>query len=264
MKIILSRKGFDSQYGKIPSPILPDGTLLSLPIPSKTDIETKFSDIYYGDKSYYDLIRSLHPGTKITDRYYCHLDPDLRAAAKTRPSEWRPAFGQEQAALKHLRNQGVGTGDLFLFFGWFKQTECINGRLAYKKGAPDQHVIYGYFQIGEIIDAPDAVPIWLQDHPHTKPERWEHPNTIFTASSRLSLYPELPGAGCLHFCDKRVLTKQGYRRSIWDLPDFFRNISISYNAHSWREDCFVSAAKGQEFVFEANGEAIEWAKNIVF
>ena len=40
MRVILSRKGFDSQYGGMPSPILPDGTLLSLPIPSKTDMET--------------------------------------------------------------------------------------------------------------------------------------------------------------------------------------------------------------------------------
>ncbi len=38
MKVILSRKGFDSSYGGCPSPILPDGTLLSLPIP-----EMKFS-----------------------------------------------------------------------------------------------------------------------------------------------------------------------------------------------------------------------------
>ncbi|MGC9779576.1 MAG: hypothetical protein HZR80_10075 [Candidatus Heimdallarchaeota archaeon] len=34
MKVILSRKGFDSSYGGHPSPILPDGTLISLPIPS--------------------------------------------------------------------------------------------------------------------------------------------------------------------------------------------------------------------------------------
>jgi len=33
MKIILSRKGFDSKNGGIASPILPDGALLSLPIP---------------------------------------------------------------------------------------------------------------------------------------------------------------------------------------------------------------------------------------
>lgn len=33
MRIIISRKGFDSKYGGVPSPILPDGRLLSLPIP---------------------------------------------------------------------------------------------------------------------------------------------------------------------------------------------------------------------------------------
>jgi len=33
MKVILSRKGFDSGYGGFPSPVLPDGTMLSLPIP---------------------------------------------------------------------------------------------------------------------------------------------------------------------------------------------------------------------------------------
>lgn len=33
MKIILSRKGFDSENGGYPSPILPDGSLLSIPIP---------------------------------------------------------------------------------------------------------------------------------------------------------------------------------------------------------------------------------------
>ena len=34
MKVILSRKGFDSASGGYPSPILPNGTLLSMPIPS--------------------------------------------------------------------------------------------------------------------------------------------------------------------------------------------------------------------------------------
>lgn len=44
---------------------------------------------------------------------------------------------------------------------------------------------------------------------------------------------------------------------------FFRQIPISYNANSWKEDCFISAAKGQEFVFEANDNALEWIKDII-
>src|ERR1022692_1176811 len=35
MRIILSRKGFDSSSGGVPSPIFPDGTTLSLFIPDK-------------------------------------------------------------------------------------------------------------------------------------------------------------------------------------------------------------------------------------
>ena len=44
MKVVLSRKGFDSASGGCPSPILPDGTLLSLPIPEmkfSKDLKTK-------------------------------------------------------------------------------------------------------------------------------------------------------------------------------------------------------------------------------
>jgi hypothetical protein len=40
MKVILSRKGFDSEYGGIASPILPDGTLLSLPIPRFSSLQS--------------------------------------------------------------------------------------------------------------------------------------------------------------------------------------------------------------------------------
>ena len=85
MKVILSRKGFDSQYGGMPSPILPDGTLLSLPIPSKTDMETKYRDLYYGNSSYYDIIHTLNPNNKIKEEYNCHLDPDIREEIKDRP-----------------------------------------------------------------------------------------------------------------------------------------------------------------------------------
>lgn len=261
MKIILSRKGFDSENGGIPNPILPDGTLLSLPIPSKTD-ETKFADLYYGDVNYYEIIQSLKPNTKIKESYTCHLDPDIRRSVINRPNGWQPAFGQEGASLRHLQKQGVGVGDLFLFFGWFRQTELIDGKLSYVKGAPDLHIIYGYLQVGSIIESPNDAPQWLNQHPHIKTDRWEQPNAIYIASPSLTLCPELPGAGCLQYSDRLILTKQGCSRRVWALPDFFRNIPITYNANSWQEDCFVSAAKGQEFVFNANDEVIGWIKQL--
>jgi len=35
MLVIISRKGFDSSSGGVPSPIFPDGKMLSLPTPDK-------------------------------------------------------------------------------------------------------------------------------------------------------------------------------------------------------------------------------------
>ena len=264
MKIILSRKGFDSENGGMPSPILPDATLLSLPIPSKMDVETKYTDIQYKGMSYYDLIRMLNPKTRIKEYYACHLDPDIRETVRERQPGWMPAFGQEGAALSHLKNQNVGVGDLFLFFGWFKQTLNIDGKIVYDKDAPDLHIIYGYFQVGEIIDNPTDIPAWLEKHPHTKAERWAKPNVIYVAAPHLSFCPELPGAGNFVFGEKSlVLTKPGCSRSTWALPDFFRYIPISYNANAWKEDSFIAASKGQEFVFEANDEAIEWVEGLM-
>lgn len=48
-KIILSRKGFDSKYGGIPSPILPDGAMLSFPIPanSKETVSLTYEALIY-------------------------------------------------------------------------------------------------------------------------------------------------------------------------------------------------------------------------
>ena len=165
--------------------------------------------------------------------------------------------------MGHLQKQKVGIGDLFLFFGSFRQTEFIDGKLSYVKGASDLHVIYGYLQVGDIVCSQDNVPQWLAEHPHVKTERWKQPNAIFIASDLLSFCPEQPGAGCLSYADKLVLTKQGYSKSIWDLPDFFRDIPITYNANAWKDDCFVSAAKGQEFVFEANDKALEWIEDLL-
>ena len=51
MKAILSRKGMDSGTGKMPNPILPDGTLLSLPIPDSASL-TGYGDLCYRGQSF--------------------------------------------------------------------------------------------------------------------------------------------------------------------------------------------------------------------
>ena len=47
MKVILSRKGFDSANGGILSPIFEDGTMLSFPIQAKMRIRTAFDMMSY-------------------------------------------------------------------------------------------------------------------------------------------------------------------------------------------------------------------------
>ncbi|NCB03524.1 MAG: hypothetical protein EOM67_15440 [Spirochaetia bacterium] len=69
MKVILSRKGFDSKYGGRPSPILPDGTLLSLPIPYSQG--RAYSELSYAGQTYEEIIKQLNPRFRHTT---CHLD----------------------------------------------------------------------------------------------------------------------------------------------------------------------------------------------
>ena len=261
MKVVFSRKGFDSGYGGMPSPILPDGTMLSMPIPSPGD-KVRYDDLSHDGVSYADIIKQLKATNPVVD-VNCHLDPDIRPEIIERMDGWKPAFGQIDAARTHLCNKGVGIGDLFLFFGWFRKTEYKNGKLTYTGPSSGFHAIYGYMQVGEIIEKESDIPEWLKTHPHAFNYRWEKNNAIYLAADRLSLNPSMPGAGCFQFTQNHKLTKDGCSRSVWNLPDFFRDIPITYNAKAWKEDGFHSAAKGQEFVFAANDKAEEWIKTLL-
>ena len=136
MKIILSRKGFDSANGYVPSPIFPSGKIISLPIPdSRSPI--KYDDIYWNGQNLGELVYQLTDG-QITGQHKAHLDPDLRKESlPDRPKVWRGLFGQVGAAQGHLERL-VEPGDLFLFFGWFKQIrKTLDGVYTYSPSAPD-------------------------------------------------------------------------------------------------------------------------------
>ena len=262
MKVVFSRKGFDSASGGIPNPILPDGTMLSLPIPSPRD-DIQYDELFWNGVSFYEIIRSLSPRTRIQPTTTCHLDPDLRKDVLQREG-LIPAFGQIGSSLMHLFNQGVSIGDLFLFFGWYRQTEFRSGQLRFVPNAPDLHIIYAYLQIGAIIKEKKDLPEELFAHPHAADFRWDtKKNALFVPTETLSLDSNLPGYACLGYDKKRVLTKPGYKRRVWDLPTFFQDISVSYNRNAWKEYGFKSAGRGQEFVFEPTAEALEWIKNII-
>ncbi len=257
MKIVLSRKGFDSQYGRIPSPILPDGTLLSLPIPT-SESGRRFSDLRHQGWCYSDLITALG-GDQTVAGGCCHLDPDLRPGDA---AGWVPAFGQTGAAQTHLANQGVGVGDLFLFFGRFRQTAYApDGRLRYVRSAPTQHIVFGYLQVGAIVlgDQVRDYP-W---HPHAENPDPLPNNTLYLANERLT-FTDGAGSGILDHRDDRVLTAPGLAQSRWRLLDWMESASISYHTKaSIKESYFQSTAKGQEFVVDGGSLIQDWAESLI-
>lgn len=257
MKIVLSRKGFDSQYGRIPSPILPDGTLLSLPIPT-SESGCRFTDLSHEDLRYSEVIVALGGDPALADGC-CHLDPDLRPG---RATGWLPAFGQTGAAQTHLANQGVGVGDLFLFFGRFRQAEYApDGWLRYVRSAPTLHIVFGYLQVGAIVQG-DQVRDYPW-HPHAENPHPLPNNTLYLASDPLT-FSEAAGSGVLAHREDRVLTAPGLAQSRWRLLDWMKSASISYHTNaSIKDGYFQSAAKGQEFVVDGDVLAQKWAESVI-
>lgn len=263
MKVSFSRKGFDSKNGGQPNAILPDGTLLPFPIPDRTGTDS-YGTLGLHDRSYFDIISELKPRTKLKEEHPCHLDPDLRKDAKLRKEGWKPAFGQADQSLSELGNKDFGEGDLFLFFGWFRKTEYVNGKLRYKRNAPDIHLIYGYMQVGTILKAHDDIPDWLMEHPHAgRLKEGSRSDAIFLPTEHLDFMPDAPGASMLRFSPELILTAPGMTRSKWKLPDFFKEIKIGHSPKQPdNKEYFQSATIGQEMIWECTEEAMEWIKKI--
>jgi hypothetical protein len=207
-----------------------------------------------------------------------HLDPDLDATSVPRLPGWRGSLGQASAAQSHLASQGVGPGDLFLFFGWFRDVEPAGDTWRYRRGAPPVHALFGYLQIGAVVTLgpkPDRDQVlaerpWLHDHPHLDGERSVN-NTLYLAADELVLPSGptgLPGAGAFDRCaPAHRLTAPGQSRSRWALPGWCApepgargNLSYHGDPARWalQPDGSVwlaSVAKGQEFVMDVPATA---------
>lgn len=283
MKLILSRKGFDSGYGGIPSPILPDGSLVPLPIPTQHDCHT-LADINFKNIDLGGLLAHLSNGrhnlkTKV------HLDPDLDRPSGAKLPGWRPALGQTGNAQSHLRDMGVGVGDVFLFFGWFRAVDRIGGMWRYIPSAPHLHVIFGWLEVSAvlyIVTERDRCLLeypWIRDHPHVlTPTHYEDArNTLYVAASSSRYGPtHRHGGGRFEkYTGSLRLTKPGESRSVWSLPRWFYPVGdrlpLSYhpNLDRWCLDdervTLRSAAKGQEFVLDGNAysEADSWITSVI-
>jgi hypothetical protein len=256
MRIIFSRKGFDSGSGGGPSPII-NGRPISLPIPAVPNSDqhsaTRYHDIGLGE-----LVERMSRGN-IKANHYCHHDPYFTG-------DGRCAFGQESAAQGHLANQGVRPADVFLFFGLFADVD----------GRNRHHRIFGYLVIEEILrpgayprieDAPDSAPC----HPHyivRDPAKGTYNvnNSVYVGSGCTArTAPDALRLTALHADNLAQLV------SIWNVPKWLQRTGLTYHNAEWRwqqqsDRYFLhSVGRGQEFVanIEDDTEAKAWVENII-
>lgn len=238
MRIIFSRKGFDTGSGGAPSPII-DGRPVSLPIPTKRRSSTRYGDLGLGE-----TVARITRG-RIGADHLCHEDPMF--------FDGRCLFGQCGAAQSHLRRQGVGPDDVFLFFGLFSEDG----------GRERHHRLYGYMRVDSVIEGASLssghpqIAAAPRPHPHTIGE-WNANNCLYAGPGRL--------AGS---ADPRLrLTTAGGPLRLWDVPAWLAETGVSYHgrADRWHEGNRLEiVSRGQEFVADI-GEREEprrWLEDII-
>ncbi len=182
MKIIFSRKGFDTVNGGYASPIIPDGTCYSIPIPGKLNNKKYCElDFSYQNEPIQKILNNItnkhiaingsHECCDYLDKKFkCHNDPCLIETKNHKVF----TIGQANAALGHLNNQKVQKGDIFLFYGLFRDVEKIKEKWQYKETSKPVHLIFASMEIDEIVkdikistkeEILKNYP-YLENHPH--------------------------------------------------------------------------------------------------
>ena len=266
MKIILSRKGFDSTAGGFASPVFPDGTLFSIPIPSKSDKFT-YSNLNFKcendsiSKILNDLTsKKIHSGKwRECDyggsKFHCHYDPMPYSSEDFTGI----AFGQYGRTESHLRKQGIKKGDIFLFYGWFRKVKKVDNRWQYTSDALDIHLIWSYMEVGEIlkIDTVEEkqkvlnIYPFLENHAHMYISENVQNSIYLSKKHRYFKYDEI-----------RCLTdlKDYKGRAKWRLPNYFNHseaFTFLKDLQKDNNDVIIShRGYGQEFVLDLESNSI--------
>lgn len=235
MKVIFSRKGFDSAAGGGASPII-GGRSVTLPIPAGVASATTYGDLELGEAA----AKASKGQWSASD--LCHHDPMFS-------TDGMCFFGQCGAAQTHLERQGVGLGDVFLFFGLFRGEE--SGEL--------HHRIFGYLEIEVIERLAFGAPEWLIDlkHPHALAMHGSN-DVIYCGKGRA----DAPASDIL-----RLTVPEG-PPSLWKRPHWLKKGGLSYHDRPsrWmRGRRLQSVARGQEFVADIGRrkEPREWLQSMI-
>jgi hypothetical protein len=256
--------------------------MFSLPIPAQQDT-LRLRDLRHADFDVAAHVSALTRG-RLGAEDFVHLDPDIYPTILPRRAGWLPALGQYGAAQSHLAAQGVGPGDLFLFYGWFREAKSSEKQSAARG---DRHVFFGWLQIGSVWNINTdrarllATHPGVADHPHLAalPKYQDKRNNfLYVAAAELRIPgvadTGLPGGGAFEqVSPARTLTAPEQSRRHWQLPRWFvrdGRPGLSYHGTPslWTDlgDQLLlkSAAIGQEFVIELpNGpEPGNWLRGI--
>lgn len=238
MKIVFSRKGFDSASGGGPSPIV-KGRAMSLPIPDSCGV----SRTTYGNLGLGGHAKRASRG-RLAGRHHCHNDPMFL-------EDGRAMLGQCGAAQTHLERQGVGPGDLFVFFGLFRDGS-----------EPPHHRIFGYLQADETIAMTDAA-----EGRHAELAKLGHPHALGMHASNDVVWCGRGRTGA-PASDFLRLTAPGALPSLWKVPAWLFETGLSYHGKPERwlpDNRLQSVPRGQEFVADIGDrrDAQDWAARII-
>jgi hypothetical protein len=267
MKVIFSRKGFDSTSGGKPSLIV-DDTIITFPIPQAN------TGVFYNDLitplgvNYNTLFHDLG----IHQFSEAHVDPDLNPDifGVERPNGWRGIFGQDDSSQTHLSKENVSENDLFLFFGWFKYGTKKGDNFFYtanKKNPDGFHMLWGFLETGKPIKVEkDKIPDWASKHTHVLNKRLHDNsnNTLYPAAEASSIGLK-ETFGIFNFSEDLILSNPG-NRSNWKLDKCFKNKKISHHGNDAKindSNHFQSVGRGQEFVFEESIDIENWAVRLI-
>lgn len=273
MKIILSRKGFDSNTGGITSPIFENGDMVSFPIPEHIVNHVKddnYRMLHYGNRDYSVLLENLG----YCDNQKCHIDPDLSQDNRIEKiRSWVPIFGQCDQAASHLvKTANIKEGDIFLFFGNFHHVCEQNGKFKVKRSSGDFYqdndlqVIWGYLQVGKVVTKKEEQEKYFW-HPHAfKYYTDKSLNVMFIARESLTFNEKIPGYGVLKYRKDRVLTEKNHskanwkKRSVYDVDSILGSRKNSSNSPN---ETIYYRGQWQELCLKETKESTEWVKKII-
>jgi hypothetical protein len=136
---------------------------------------------------------------------FTYVSPDIRNPVQSTFDNQPGLVLAGGAQEGHLRKQGVDKDDIFLFFGLFRHVEEVAGRWQFVPHAPEQHVLFGWLQVGA-THREDG-------------EGWQGGWYVARDELISNSTTTKRGYGIFEYLDERlVLTEPGAAPSRWRLP----------------------------------------------